>query len=147
MQMVWVFLEQYCLIYLKLLTAFCKRLLSPNYKHMVFIQTHQKLKAYPLLFIKQKTKSYTLMRVVCKSIYYIVFYRDPYWVLSYLKCTYVTYFTFRKTQTLQAMRMILHFFFFTKTKESVIDILETSSSLLFGWFNYKFMKITSDKAN
>ena len=33
-----------------------------------------------------------------------------------------------------------------KTKESVIGILETFSSLLFGWFNNNFMK-ASDKSH
>ena len=32
-------------------------------------------------------------------------------------------------------------------KESVISVLETSSSLLFGWFNDNFMKANSDKSH
>ena len=32
-----------------------------------------------------------------------------------------------------------------RKKESVISALETSSSLLFGWFNNNFMKANSDK--
>ena len=35
----------------------------------------------------------------------------------------------------------------TKKKESVIRALETSSSLLFGWFNNNFMKANSDKSH
>ena len=34
-----------------------------------------------------------------------------------------------------------------RKKESVIRALETSSSLLFGWFNNNFMKANSDKSN
>ena len=34
-----------------------------------------------------------------------------------------------------------------KKKESVISALETSSSLLFGWFNNNFMKANSDKSH
>ena len=34
-----------------------------------------------------------------------------------------------------------------KKKESVIKTLETSSSLLFGWFNNNFMKANSDKSH
>ena len=34
-----------------------------------------------------------------------------------------------------------------KKKESVIRALETSSSLLFGWFNNNFMKANSDKSH
>ena len=32
-----------------------------------------------------------------------------------------------------------------ETKESVIGVLETSSSLLFGWFNSNFIKVSNDK--
>ena len=35
----------------------------------------------------------------------------------------------------------------SETKESVIRTLETSSSLLFGWFNNNFMKANSDKSH
>ena len=35
----------------------------------------------------------------------------------------------------------------SETKESVIRTLETSSSLLFGWFNSNFMKANSDKSH
>ena len=35
----------------------------------------------------------------------------------------------------------------SEKKESVIRALETSSSLLFGWFNNNFMKSNSDKSN
>ena len=35
----------------------------------------------------------------------------------------------------------------TKKKESVISALETSSSLLFRWFNNNFMKANSDKSH
>ena len=34
-----------------------------------------------------------------------------------------------------------------KKKESVISALETSSSLLFGWFNNNFMKANSDNSH
>ena len=33
-----------------------------------------------------------------------------------------------------------------ETKDSVIGVLETSSSLLFGWLNNNFMKANSDKS-
>ena len=35
----------------------------------------------------------------------------------------------------------------SEKKESVIRALETSSSLLFGWFNNNFMKASSDKSH
>ena len=35
----------------------------------------------------------------------------------------------------------------SEKKESVIRALETSSSLLFGWFNNNFMKANSDKSH
>ena len=35
----------------------------------------------------------------------------------------------------------------SEKKESVVRALETSSSLLFGWFNNTFIKVNSDKSH
>ena len=87
------------------------------------------------------------MHIACGRIYFMVSHRDPCSVLYYSMYIYVTYSIFWKTQTLQAMRMILQFIRQTKKKQPVISALETSSSLLFRWFNNNFMKANSDKSD
>ena len=70
-----------------------------------------------------------------KLMTHIVFHRGQYLVLYYSKYTYLTHSTFWKI--LQAMSMILQFIRVIK-RESVISVLETSSSLLFKWFHNNF---------
>ena len=79
---------------------------------------------YYLSNICQKELKY--VHRVRGKIHFLVFRSDPYWDLCYLICTCVTYFTSFKT-SLQAMDDST-VYTFNKTKESAIDVLETSSS-------------------
>ena len=76
----------------------------------------------------------------------MVSHRDPYSVLYYSIYIYVTYSIFLEDLDIASYADTTTYSVNNK-KESVISALETSSSLLIGWFNNNFMKANSDKSN
>ena len=77
----------------------------------------------------------------------MVSHRDPYSVLYYSIYIYVTYSIFLEDLDIASYADDTTTYSVNNKKESVISALETSSSLLIGWFNSNFMKANSDKSN
>ena len=74
----------------------------------------------------------------------MVSHRDPYSVLYYSICDL---FYFLEASDIASYVDDTTIYTVSEKKESVIRALETSSSLLFGWFNNNFMKANSEKSH
>ena len=73
-------------------------------------------------------------------------HRDPYLVLYY-SIHLCDLFYFLEDLDIASYADDTTIYTVSEKKESVIRALETSSSLLFGWFNNNFMKANSDKSH
>ena len=87
-----------------------------------------------------------MMHITRGRIYFVVPHKNPYSMLYYSICIYVTYAIFGRLRYCKLCRWYYDLYGKWK-KESLISALKASSSLLFRWFNNNFMKANSDKNN
>ena len=128
----------------KLSTAFRMNLLLPNYNHGIFISMHQDLSTTICQIENKEFKR--VMHLVLAKIYFMAFHRDPYWILCLLfNINLCDLFFFRKLRYWSDTGDTIYTV--DKTKGSAIGVLETSSSLLFEWFNENFMKASNDRSH